>query len=103
MPQADEGKRIDPPVSVPMAAKHSPAAAATPEPLDDPPGPRLGVHGLGGTSNDGLYPSMAPSVRFNLPSSTAPAARSFVTTVPSWSGTKVFSAAVPPIVGTPFV
>src|SRR5688572_776640 len=103
MPQADEGKRIDPPVSVPMAAKQSPAAAATPEPLDDAPGQRFRFQGLSGTSNDGLYPTTAPSVRFSFPSSTAPASRSFATTVPSSSGTKDFSAAVPPIVRTPFV
>lgn len=54
MPQADEGNRIDPPVSVPIAAKQSPAAAATPDPLEDPPGQRLRFHGFSGTSNDGL-------------------------------------------------
>jgi hypothetical protein len=31
------GKRIDPPVSLPVAPAQSPAATATPDPLDDPP------------------------------------------------------------------
>ncbi len=38
----------NPPVSVPMAAKQSPAAAATPEPLDERPGQRLRSHGFSG-------------------------------------------------------
>ena len=33
-----EGKRIEPPVSEPSEAKHSPAAVATPEPDDEVPG-----------------------------------------------------------------
>jgi hypothetical protein len=37
VPHHDEGMRMEPPVSVPRAAKQSPAATATPEPLDEPP------------------------------------------------------------------
>ena len=37
MPQAAAGRRMEPPVSVPMAPSASPAATATPEPLDEPP------------------------------------------------------------------
>jgi hypothetical protein len=37
-PQQAAGVRIDPPVSVPSAKSHSPAATAAAEPLDDPPG-----------------------------------------------------------------
>ena len=36
-PQAEDGKRIEPPVSEPSEPKHRPAAVATPEPLDDAP------------------------------------------------------------------
>jgi hypothetical protein len=36
-PQAAEGKRIEPPVSLPSAPRHRPAATATPEPLEDTP------------------------------------------------------------------
>jgi hypothetical protein len=37
MPLAEQGKRIEPPVSLPSDPKHSPAAVATPEPLDEAP------------------------------------------------------------------
>jgi hypothetical protein len=40
IPQKDAGRRTEPPVSVPTAAGASPAATATPDPLDDPPGVR---------------------------------------------------------------
>jgi hypothetical protein len=36
--QACEGKRIEPPVSEPVLAKHMPLAVATPEPDEEPPG-----------------------------------------------------------------
>ena len=36
-PLADAGKRIDPPVSLPIVPNARPAAVATPEPLDDAP------------------------------------------------------------------
>lgn len=36
-PQSAAGLRIEPPVSVPIAPKQSPAATAAPAPLDDPP------------------------------------------------------------------
>src|SRR6185312_6128211 len=102
-PSADDGIRIDPPVSVPIEPKHRPAAVATPEPLDDMPGQRAARHGLSGTSKDGLYPAAAPSERLSFPSTTAPADLSFDTTVESKVGTKSFRTAVPPIVRTPFV
>ena len=102
-PQAAAGNRIDPPVSLPKDPKHSPAAVATPEPLDDAPAQRWASHGLTGISNWGLYPAMAPSVRLSLPSSTAPAASSLATTVASNSGTWSRKTAVPPMVGTPLV
>ena len=44
-PQAAEGMRIDPPVSVPMDANAIPAATETADPPDDPPGERLGSSG----------------------------------------------------------
>ena len=40
MPQSEAGMRIEPPVSDPSAAGARPAATATPEPDDDPPGMR---------------------------------------------------------------
>src|SRR5437763_8959434 len=40
MPHMDAGLRTEPPVSVPSAAGTMPAASATPEPLEEPPGKR---------------------------------------------------------------
>ena len=45
-PHSEEGMRIDPPVSLPMAQSHMPAATATAEPPEDPPETRLGSCGL---------------------------------------------------------
>ena len=53
-PLAREGNRMEPPVSVPIEAKHRPAAVATPDPLDEIPGHRLRSHGFSGTSKAGL-------------------------------------------------
>ena len=46
MPLNEAGCRIDPPVSVPNAAKTSPAATAAAEPPEDPPGTRVRSHGF---------------------------------------------------------
>jgi hypothetical protein len=40
--------RTDPQVSLPNAKSQAPAAAATADPLDDPPGRRSGARGLTG-------------------------------------------------------
>ena len=53
MPLAIDGKRMEPPVSVPSAAKHSPAAGATPEPLEEAPDQRSARQGLTGMSKPG--------------------------------------------------
>src|SRR5262245_36832710 len=77
MPQAAEGKRIDPPVSDPSEPKHKEAAVAAPEPLDEAPGQRSGFQGFTGGCTLGWYPPSANSVMPSLPSRTAPAALSF--------------------------
>ena len=46
MPHRPEGMRIEPPVSLPIAQSHMPAATATAEPPDEPPATRLGSWGL---------------------------------------------------------
>ena len=56
IPQHAAGMRIDPPVSVPNATSASPAATATAEPLEDPPGTRRGSSGLTGVPNAALIP-----------------------------------------------
>src|SRR6201981_3334420 len=48
IPQQAAGIRTEPPVSVPRATSASPAATATAEPLEDPPGSRRGSSGLAG-------------------------------------------------------
>lgn len=47
------GKRIEPPVSVPIAAAQKRAAAATPEPEDDEPVHKSARHGLTGSVTSG--------------------------------------------------
>ena len=59
------------------------AAVETPEPLEETPGHLSKFHGFFGTSLLGLYPAIAPSVRFNLPKMIAPADFNFDTTVAS--------------------
>src|SRR6187399_3603275 len=82
MPQHVAGLRTEPPVSVPSAAGTKPAASAAPEPLDEPPGCRSQFHGLraGGHGRSNAGPPVANSCSATLPSSTAPASRSFFTT-----------------------
>ncbi|KAF5055657.1 hypothetical protein DSECCO2_375410 [anaerobic digester metagenome] len=46
MPQKLAGWRMEPPVSVPMEAKHCPAATLAAEPPLEPPGTRAVSHGF---------------------------------------------------------
>ncbi len=62
---------------------HRPKAVATPDPLDDEPAHLSISQGFLGIALFGLYPPIAPSVRFNLPKITAPAAFNRETTVES--------------------
>jgi hypothetical protein len=52
-PLAADGRRIDPPVSEPREPKHSPAAVATPDPLEDTPDQVAASHGLTGVGRSG--------------------------------------------------
>ncbi|MNK96140.1 hypothetical protein D3C87_1164070 [compost metagenome] len=103
MPLAADGKRIDPPVSVPSAPKHSPAAVATPEPLDDTPGHSVASHGLTGDAICGWWSAKAPSVCCSLPRITAPASRRRCTTVASSVGRNALWIVMPCALGTPSV
>ena len=79
-PHRVDGETIDPNVSVPMAKATSPATVAEAEPADDPLDPCFKSHGFFVTPPYQISPiAKAPSV--NLPSKTAPAASSFLTTV----------------------
>src|SRR5207247_1879484 len=59
MPHHAAGSRTEPPVSVPMATGARPAATATPEPLDEPPGVRCTdrSHGFHGVPRCALVPT----------------------------------------------
>src|ERR1700686_3715360 len=46
MPQLVDGKRIEPDVSEPIAKPTSPAATATPDPLEEPPLQKSRFHGV---------------------------------------------------------
>ena len=85
MPQKLAGWRIDPPVSVPVAAIAIRAATAAAEPPDEPPGTRVArsLHGLttGPNALVMLDEPMANSSRFALPRNVAPAASSLPVTV----------------------
>ena len=83
MPQNAAGTRIEPDVSVPIAPGTTPAATATAEPDDEPPGhPARARAGSTGVPKCGFRPSPenASSLRFVLPTQTIPAAASRATT-----------------------
>jgi hypothetical protein len=85
MPAKLAGWRIDPPVSVPVAAGIKRAATAAAEPPEEPPGTRSVFHGLRTTpkAEFSLDEPIANSSQFNLPRLIAPAADSRATTVAS--------------------
>ena len=85
MPQNAAGWRIEPPVSVPVAAGTSPAATAAAEPPDEPPGTRAASQGLatGPKWLVSLEEPIANSSMLVLPTITAPASRTLATTVAS--------------------
>src|SRR5215831_402795 len=71
----EAGLRTDPPVSVPRAAGSIPAASATPQPLEEPPGKWLPPHGFtaGGHGRSKEGPPMANSCVASFPIRMAPA------------------------------
>ena len=104
-PQQAAGIRTEPPVSVPRATSASPAATATAEPLDDPPGSRRGSAGFTGVPDQGFTPlaDQHSSVRLVLPTIRAPARRAAATTGASRSAGTACSAITwqPTVVGRP--
>jgi hypothetical protein len=75
MPLNAAGWRVEPPVSVPVAAGAMRAATAAAEPPEEPPGTRVFAHGLrtGPKYELSLDEPMANWSMLHLPSSTAPA------------------------------
>src|SRR4051812_20698012 len=84
-PQSAAGWRTEPPVSEPRAAGTMRAATATAEPPDEPPGTRVGSHGLraGPNAECSVDEPIANSSRFVLPTTLHPPARSRATAVAS--------------------
>ena len=105
IPQQAAGIRTEPPVSVPRATSASPAATATAEPLDDPPGIRRGSAGFTGVPDHGLIPlaDQHSSARLVLPTIRAPARRAAATTAASLAAGLACSAISwqPTVVGRP--
>src|SRR6516165_11956812 len=95
VPVCDAGWRIEPPVSVPIAARHRSAATATAEPPDEPPGTSARLesvrrHGLiaGPKQLVSFDEPMANSSLLSLHSMTAPQSQRFCVTVDSYVGVK---------------
>ena len=81
-PQKLAGTRTEPPVSVPSAKSTSPAATATADPLEEPPGSRSGQIGLikERIVNVAAFETEGKFVGHCLADSAAPAASAFSTT-----------------------
>src|SRR4030095_14151862 len=105
MPESDAGWRIDPPVSVPVAAGTSRAATAAADPPELPPGTYSVFHGLRTGPNHAvsLDEPIANSSMSVLPTRPVPAWRSPVTTCASYGGTKSASMREPHVVFIPAV
>src|SRR3954451_8030890 len=80
-PHSDEGIRIEPPMSDPVARMVSPAASAAPDPPEEPPGDRSVFHGLRVTPHRVLWVKGAQenSGVVVRPCTTAPDSRTRVT------------------------
>src|SRR6266513_2409208 len=105
IPHADDGQTMDPSVSVPIAPAHMFADTAPPEPELDPQGFLSSTNGFFAWPPRPLQPldecvdlMFAHSLRLALPSSTAPAERSFAAMKASWSGMEPSSASEPAVV-----
>ncbi len=111
MPVKAAGCRIEPPVSVPVAAGHSRAAIAADEPPDEPPGasgalpPSARRHGEITVPNAlvSLDEPIANWSMLSLPSIPAPAAHRFALTVDSYVGVNPSSMWLAAVVRTPAV
>ena len=105
MPHQAAGSRTEPPVSVPMATGARPAATATPEPLDEPPGVRCTERSQGflGVPRWVLVPQlpMANSTVCVLPSTIIPAAMSRSASVAVTGDTRSANTFEPPVVIRP--
>src|SRR6266403_3499970 len=105
IPHQPAGRRTEPPVSVPMAIGARPAATATAEPLDDPPGVRWvpRSQGLRGVPMWVLVPQLpiANSTVWVLPSTIIPAAIARSARVAVAGETRAAHTFEPPVVTRP--
>src|SRR3954466_11110389 len=104
-PQRAAGWRIEPPVSEPSERDAKPAGTAAALPPLEPPGTRVGSHGLrvGPKAEFSVELPMANSSRLVLPTTTAPAAANRVTTVASYGGRQPSRMRDEQVVGMPRV
>src|SRR5271154_6571552 len=102
-PQHDDGQRIDPTPSVPIASGATPAASAALAPPLDPPGVCSRLQGLRVTPKAGLSVNTlwANSGRLVLPMMIAPAALARATTAASSAAMLSMNAAEPFVQRTP--
>src|SRR5262245_19608909 len=110
VPVRAAGWRIEPPVSVAVAARHRWAATAADDPPEEPPGtsPTLAPlrrQGLvtGPKRLHSLDEPMANSSQLSLPSMTAPASHRFCVTVASYVGVNSARMLEQALVRTPLV
>ena len=107
-PQYDAGMRTEPPVSVPSARRHSPAATAAAAPPELPPGARGACNGYAGLAT-GPYiewvfrAPMANSSQLLRDEIHAPASRRRSTTVASKGARYSASMRLAHVVRTPFI
>src|SRR5262252_3649475 len=101
MPQYAAGIRIEPPVSVPSASAHAPAATSAADPPEDPPEVRAGSLGLRVSPTSGWANPAAYSRHWLVTKTSAPAARSRATTAASARAGAQLLAGLPYLVGTP--
>src|SRR6266536_2794569 len=89
LPQSADGCLIEPPVSEPSAHGASPADTAAADPPPEPPGTRVGSHGLceGPNAEFSVDEPIANSSVLVLPSSVNPASLTRAATVESKTGT----------------
>src|SRR3954464_4282251 len=104
-PHSAAGWRIEPPVSDPSASGANPAATAAADPPLEPPGTRDTSRGLRGgpKAEFSVDDPIANSSRFVLPTITAPASCSRVTTVASYGGRQPARIFELHVVGSPRV